>query len=127
MRREVPLAYRALLLLFPRRFRREFGKQMEDLFARMLHDRAPTRALRARLWTKAITDIVVHAGVERMRQLGGVLSRSPEPRRPRRRRAAIAQDIRYTKTASAIRTAAERMGTRTLHSRRPPASGADTA
>ncbi|MCZ6916930.1 MAG: ABC transporter permease [Gemmatimonadetes bacterium] len=95
MRREVPFAYRALLLLFPRRFRREFGKQMEDLFARMLRDRAPTRAVRARLWTKAITDIVVHAGVERMIQFRSVLSRSPEPRRPRRHRAAIAQDIRY--------------------------------
>lgn len=91
-----PQAYRALLLLFPSRFRRDFGSQMEELFATMLTERGRTPFLRLRVWMGAVADVCAQAVGERLKQLGGAFRPPARPhQRGPRYRATFIQDVRY--------------------------------
>src|SRR4051794_39307906 len=87
---------RSAVRLFPRCFRAEYGRDMEDLFARRWRD-ARTRKNRAALLVRTLVDIVMSAWAERRRSsLGG--SR-PMALAPATRREGIVsnvmQDVRY--------------------------------
>jgi hypothetical protein len=58
-------AYRALLKLFPREFRADFGEQMTDDFRDQQAD-AATRGARVRLWRRTIVDALRRAPREHM-------------------------------------------------------------
>jgi putative ABC transport system permease protein len=59
-------AYRALLWLYPRRFRRRFGERMADDFARMYEELRRSRGLAgvARAWTRTLVDTLSAAVTE---------------------------------------------------------------
>ena len=61
----VPRAYRALLRLLPRDFRRDFGDDIGTLFARRLG--SARGAARAQVWARGISDVVGAALAERLR------------------------------------------------------------
>jgi putative ABC transport system permease protein len=56
--------YRLLLKAFPADFRRDFGPDMEQLFADRLAEPRDGRGARARLWIAAAADVAAHAGRE---------------------------------------------------------------
>jgi putative ABC transport system permease protein len=62
-------AYRALLLAFPRRIRREFGDEMAAMFeAQVASARAAGESVPG-IWVRALADAVVHGGAERLATL----------------------------------------------------------
>ncbi|MBW3534963.1 MAG: hypothetical protein KY453_07080 [Gemmatimonadetes bacterium] len=68
-------AYRALLALFPRRFRREHGRDMERLFEDMRTDWIRERGgAGAPFWASLVWDSLRHALGERLRPLRHALS-----------------------------------------------------
>jgi hypothetical protein len=69
--------YRVLLLLFPRRVRRDFGDDMTRMFeAQLAEARQQSRSV-SRLWCRAAADALWHGSVERaleIRRAGGALT-----------------------------------------------------
>ncbi len=64
--------YRALLLVYPKEFRREYGPRMEQTFMDLCREklrRGGRRGL-ARLWVHAMADLVASASVERRSGIG---------------------------------------------------------
>ena len=59
-----PLAYRALLRMFPRIFREEFGDDMGRLFVERREEAGASRLARARVWTHGVRDLCGHALAE---------------------------------------------------------------
>jgi len=96
-RRPSRVAYRLLLVAYPRDVRRECGADMAQLFADRLRA-AATRRERARLWALAIGDVVRHAGFERARRVrdaAAVAGRAVSPGGWRWRVSMLWQDLRF--------------------------------
>ncbi len=89
-------AYRLLLLLFPRRIRREFGTDMAQMFeAQYAAARTSGRSLAA-FWLRAIGDALLHGGAERLTLArAGGRRMFLETRRWRSYMHALGQDVRY--------------------------------
>lgn len=66
--KQPPLAYRALLRLFPRTFREEFGDDMGRLFVERREEAGRFRLARARVWMEGIRDLCGHALAEQWQQ-----------------------------------------------------------
>ncbi len=65
--------YRALLMAYPREFRREYGSQMEQTFLRDLcreESRGGGKSGFVRLWLRTIADLGTTACAERIGALG---------------------------------------------------------
>jgi putative ABC transport system permease protein len=63
-------AYRVLLRAFPRSFRERFGADMEAVFTSRLAEGTSVGA-RARIWVRALMDVMRHAPAERLAALRG--------------------------------------------------------
>ena len=88
--------YRLLLLIFPRRMRREFADDMARLLAAHLDEARQARRGVARVWAHAIGDVLWHGLLERSLDIGRALRRvAAEARRWRWWMAALLQDVRY--------------------------------
>ena len=88
--------YRLLLLLCPRRMRREFADEMARLLGAHLDEARRTRRSVARIWMHAIGDALWHGLLERSLDTGRSLRRAAsETRRWRWWMAALLQDVRY--------------------------------
>jgi putative ABC transport system permease protein len=88
--------YSILLLAFPRRIRRVYGADMAAMFEGQLVETRAGGASRARIWTAAVVDALVHGGAERGRPLKRTATAAvKEVRRWRWWVYAIRQDIRY--------------------------------
>jgi predicted permease len=77
--------YRLLLLLFPRRVRREFGDDMQRMFARQVRAARESGDSLTGLWTRAIADAAFHGAAERgadLRELARALTRALKHWRP---------------------------------------------
>ena len=88
--------YRLLLLLSPRRIRREFGADMERMFeAQYAATRTSGRSL-AVFWLSAVADAFVHGGAERLSVAAAQGRRAiREAKRWRCYMCALGQDIRH--------------------------------
>ena len=88
--------YRLLLLLFPRRMRRDFADDMARLLAAQLDEARRARRSVARVWGHAIADALWHGLLERLLDTGSSLRRlAAETRRWRWWMIAVLQDVRY--------------------------------
>ncbi len=88
--------YRLLLLLFPRRARRDFGDDMTRMFDAQLAETRQQGGSVLRLWCRAAADAVWHGSVERaleIRRLGGAMF--APTKHWRWWMAAILHDLRY--------------------------------
>ena len=59
------IAYRLLLFAFPADVRREFGDDMAAMFAKQIEEARPQRGRVARLWVRAVADILSNGTAER--------------------------------------------------------------
>jgi putative ABC transport system permease protein len=66
MRRLDRRLYAALLLAFPKQVRREFGRDMEELFAAQVADARRDGVSPLRIWALALFDAVRHGSAQRM-------------------------------------------------------------
>ena len=68
--------YAWMLVLYPRRFRRQYGLDMVEMFRDARIDRARTGRSTFNLWVKTIRDLVLNASIMRvapfMKRLRGV-------------------------------------------------------
>lgn len=70
--------YRALLVAYPREFRREYGEHMVQGFRDLLRDeRHRGFAALAAFWVRVVLDVISSAFAERRAAHGGLLLRSP--------------------------------------------------
>ena len=58
--------YAWMLVLYPRRFRRQYGLDMVEMFRDARIDRAGTGRSTFKLWVKTIRDLVLNAAIMRM-------------------------------------------------------------
>ena len=67
--------YRLLLLLFPKSYRAQYGRQMEQAFADMRREeRYARRGGSFRLWQRVLPDLVANAVSERWKRMGSAFS-----------------------------------------------------
>lgn len=73
------IVYRALLLLYPTRFRRAYGEQMAQVFRASLRDEARRRGVAgvARLWQRTLGDLLLTALAERIERLELAMTQAP--------------------------------------------------
>jgi putative ABC transport system permease protein len=88
--------YRLLLLAFPKKSRREFGDDMEQMFAAQAREAKASGASMVRFWVDAFADALWHGGLERSTELAAAISRFVDAaRRWRWWMQALRQDLRY--------------------------------
>jgi putative ABC transport system permease protein len=88
--------YRLLLLVFPRRVRRECGDDMERMFDEQRRLARAAGQSVTRLWIEACADVAVHGGAERIEGAAGRLRQVGDGlRRWRFWMAAFVHDLRY--------------------------------
>ncbi len=95
--------YRALLLLYPSRFRRAFALDLLETFRDQRRDARENGTPVGAFWLAAVQDVLVHAAAEWMTTLGRVVRWHHDPDREESSMAAVPQALRFAELRFAAR------------------------
>jgi predicted permease len=96
-------AYRALLLVYPPRFRRAFGLDLVETFRDQRRDARKTGVPGAAFWMGTLQDVLIHALAEWMTTFSRVLRRNDEPDSEDSTMAAVPYALRFAELRFAAR------------------------